>query len=62
MTDDQPPRIRIPKVKDLLSASDVADLQRWFGMPSFEQLGDAAPTAPPTAAQDPQMCGRDGAP
>ncbi len=53
--DDQPPKDPDPKVKDLLSASDVADLQRWFGLPSFEQLGDAAPTAPPTAAHDPEM-------
>src|SRR3954469_1558056 len=28
------------RVKDLLGAAEIADLERWFGLPSFEQLAD----------------------
>lgn len=37
------------KVKDLLDAATRAELERWFGMPSFERLADqgAAPAPPP---------------
>jgi hypothetical protein len=38
-----------PKVKDLIDAATRADLERWFGLPSFEQLADQgiAPAPPP---------------
>ena len=38
-----------PKVKDLIDAATRADLERWFGLPSFEQLADqgVSPAPPP---------------
>jgi hypothetical protein len=45
------------KVKDLLDAATQADLARWFGLPSFEQLAERgiAPEPPP---QDPDIAER----
>jgi hypothetical protein len=42
------------KVKDLIDAATRAELERWFGMPSFEQLADRGikPEPPP---EDPEM-------
>ena len=34
------------KVKELLDAATQADLERWFGLPSFEQLAEQRPVAP----------------
>lgn len=57
MADDDP---KVPKVKDLLSggasladvvdAATRAELERWFGLPSFAQLADR-----PVAEEDPEM-------
>jgi hypothetical protein len=40
------------RVKDLLDEATQADLERWFGLPSFEQLAEAPPPAP---AEDPEV-------
>lgn len=42
-----------PKVKDLIDAATRADLERWFGLPSFEQLADQgiSPAPPPEDAK-----------
>jgi hypothetical protein len=42
------------KVKDLIDAGTRADLERWFGLPSFEELADRGlkPEPPP---EDPEM-------
>jgi hypothetical protein len=40
------------KVKDLIDAGTRADLERWFGLPSFEQLADQGVKAPPP--EDPE--------
>jgi hypothetical protein len=42
------------KVKDMLDAGTRAELERWFGLPSFEQLAEQGiqPKAPP---EDPEM-------
>ncbi|HEY0483800.1 MAG TPA: hypothetical protein VGD37_40050 [Kofleriaceae bacterium] len=37
------------KVKDLLDASTRAELERWFGMPSFEQLAEQGVVPQPPA-------------
>ena len=44
------------KVKDLLDAATRAELERWFGLPSFEQLADRGlhPT-PPEPPEDPEV-------
>jgi hypothetical protein len=44
------------KVKELIDASTRAELERWFGLPSFEQLAErgVAP-APPPPEEDPEM-------
>ncbi|HEY1813115.1 MAG TPA: hypothetical protein VGG74_12280 [Kofleriaceae bacterium] len=42
MADDKPDQT----VKDLLDAATKAELARWFGLPSFEELGEAAPPPP----------------
>lgn len=34
------------RVKDLLGEATQADLERWFGLPSFEQLAEQAPAGP----------------
>ena len=45
------------KVKDLLDAATQADLERWFGLPSFEQLAEQGRTpAPPN--EDPEFAER----
>lgn len=47
------------KVKDLLDAKTRAELERWFGMPSFEQLADRGIVpAPPPAEEDPEIAAR----
>lgn len=38
-----------PKVKELLDSATRADLERWFGLPSFEQLAEQ-----PAPAEDPE--------
>lgn len=50
MADDQDDK----KVKDLLDAATRAELERWFGLPSFEQLADQGikPAPPP---EDPEI-------
>jgi hypothetical protein len=40
------------RVKDLLDEATQADLERWFGLPSFEQLAEEQPPAP---AEDPEV-------
>lgn len=35
-----------PKVKQLLDPATEADLARWFGLPSFQQLAEEPPPAP----------------
>jgi hypothetical protein len=40
------------RVKDLLDEGTQADLERWFGLPSFEQLAEQPPPAP---AEDPEV-------
>jgi hypothetical protein len=42
-----------PRVKQLLDPATEADLARWFGLPSFQQLAEAPP--PPLAPVDPEM-------
>jgi hypothetical protein len=41
------------KVKDLLDAATRAELERWFGLPSFEQLADAGKR--PEPPEDPEI-------
>jgi hypothetical protein len=41
------------KVKDLLDAATLADLQRWFGLPSFEQLAEQPKPSP--SDDDPEL-------
>lgn len=40
------------KVKDLIDAATRAELEKWFGLPSFESLGEQAPEPPP---DDPEV-------
>lgn len=42
------------KVKDLLDAATRADLERWFGLPSFQQLADQGITPEPPP-EDPEI-------
>ncbi|HEX2685677.1 MAG TPA: hypothetical protein VHN14_03625 [Kofleriaceae bacterium] len=42
-----------PKVKDLIDAATRADLERWFGLPSFEQLADQG--VQPAPPEDPDV-------
>src|SRR5688500_14300767 len=42
-----------PKVKQLLDPATEADLARWFGLPSFQQLAEAPPKEP--VVVDPEM-------
>ena len=46
------------KVKDLLDAATQADLARWFGLPSFEQLAEQGVVPEPPPPQDPEMAER----
>jgi hypothetical protein len=44
------------KVKELLDAATRAELERWFGLPSFEQLADRGiAAAPPQPGEDPEF-------
>ncbi|HET7500588.1 MAG TPA: hypothetical protein VFK02_06275 [Kofleriaceae bacterium] len=44
------------KVKDLIDDATRADLERWFGLPSFEQLAERGVTPePPPPEEDPEM-------
>jgi hypothetical protein len=43
------------KVKDLLDPQTQADLARWFGMPSFEQLADQGKQPAPPPEEDPEL-------
>jgi hypothetical protein len=47
---DAPPPID-PTVKQLLDSKTLADLERWFGLPSFQELAEREPP-PPT---DPEL-------
>jgi hypothetical protein len=45
------------KVKELIDAATRAELERWFGLPSFQELSDRGITPQPPAppAEDPEM-------
>jgi len=43
------------KVRELIDAGTRADLERWFGLPSFEQLADQGVKPTPTPAEDPDV-------
>lgn len=44
------------KVKDLIDAATRAELERWFGLPSFEQLAERGiQPEPPEPAEDPEV-------
>jgi hypothetical protein len=45
------------KVKDLLDSAARADLERWFGLPSFEALAERG-VAPQPPAEDPELAAR----
>jgi hypothetical protein len=47
MTDDDD-----RKVKEVLDAATQADLERWFGLPSFQQLADQGVTPQPPAIEE----------
>lgn len=47
-----------PRVKDLLDAATRADLERWFGLPSFEQLAEQGITPEPPPPEDPEIAER----
>jgi hypothetical protein len=42
-------------VKHLLDAGTRAELERWFGLPSFEQLADQGKTPAPPPPEDPKF-------
>ena len=42
------------KVKELLDSATRADLERWFGLPSYEQLAERG-VQPPPPAEDPEF-------
>lgn len=47
------------KVKELLDAATRSELERWFGMPSLERLGEQGKApAPPPRAEDPEILER----
>src|SRR5262245_18840790 len=46
------------KVKDLLDAATRAELERWFGLPSFEQLAEQGIVPAPPPAEDPEFAER----
>jgi hypothetical protein len=48
------------KVKDLIDSATRDDLERWFGLPSYEALADRGihPAAPPAAEVDPKFAER----
>src|SRR5688572_483859 len=41
------------KVKELLDAATRAELERWFGLPSFQQVEEKRPPPPPD--EDPEV-------
>lgn len=44
------------KVKDLIDAATRAELERWFGLPSFEQLAERGiQPRPPEPSEDPEV-------
>src|SRR6188474_613874 len=43
------------KVKELIDDATRADLERWFGLPSFEQLADRGIAGEPPPAEDPEI-------
>jgi hypothetical protein len=43
------------KVKELIDAGTRADIERWFGLPSFEQLADQGVPPPPAPLDDPEI-------
>src|SRR5215510_8283576 len=44
------------KVKDLIDAATRAELERWFGLPSFEQLAERGiQPQPPEPPEDPEV-------
>jgi hypothetical protein len=45
------------KVKELLDSAERADLERWFGLPSFEQVAEREAVARP-ATEDPEFAAR----
>jgi len=47
------------KIKELLDPKTRADLERWFAMPSFEQLAERGVVpAPPPREEDPEIAAR----
>src|ERR1044071_2698533 len=46
------------KVKDGLDDATRADLERWFGLPSFEQLAEQGIVPAPPPAEDPEFAER----
>jgi hypothetical protein len=51
MADDQDDK----KVKELLDAATRAELERWFGLPSFEQLAEQGIKPAPPPPEDPEI-------
>jgi hypothetical protein len=52
--DDDQDDLDEKKVKELISERSRADLERWFGLPSFEQLAEEG-KQPALAPEDPEM-------
>src|SRR5262245_56112776 len=49
------PETEDKKVKELLDSATRADLERWFSLPSFEQLAEQGVQPAPPPADDPQF-------
>src|SRR3954471_9670160 len=47
-----------PKVKDLIDSSTREDLERWFGLPSYEALAERGVHPEPQAEVDPKFAER----
>jgi hypothetical protein len=43
------------KVKELIDAATRAELERWFGLPSYQELADRGITPPEPPPEDPEM-------
>lgn len=56
-TDDPPPpEPTDPKVKELLEGeTSAADLERWFGLPTFQQVAEGEVKLKPAAEEDPDI-------
>ncbi|HEX7839569.1 MAG TPA: hypothetical protein VF469_18970 [Kofleriaceae bacterium] len=53
---DDPPDSADKKVKDLIDAATRAELEHWFGLPSFEQLAERGiEPRPPEPTEDPEV-------